>query len=69
MVTLPSYRRTNVSATPDVHCVSCATYQRPQDVPRAQRAIGCPVRIHQLFDAVQLITFGAPGRMIVHGTA
>ena len=66
MVTLPPYRRRNVPATADVYCVACATYRRPQDVPWEQRAIGCPVRGHQLVDAVQLITFGAPGRMIAH---
>ena len=69
MVTPLPYRPTNVPATADVHCVACATYRRPQDVPWEQHAIGCPVRGRQLFDAVQLITFGAPGRMIVHRAA
>jgi hypothetical protein len=69
MVTVPPYRRTNVPATPDAHCVACATYQRPRDVPCEQHAIGVRVRSHQLFDAVQLITFGVPGRMIVHRAA
>jgi hypothetical protein len=69
MVTLPPDRRTNVPATPDVRCVVCPTYPRPLVVPRGQHAIGFPVCSHQVFDAVQLITFGAPGRMILHRAA
>lgn len=61
----PRHRRTNAPATADVHCVACATYRRPQDVPWDQHAIGCPLRGRRLFEAVQVITFGAPRRPIV----
>jgi hypothetical protein len=66
MVTLPPYRHADVPAAADRHCV-CAIPQRRQGVPCEQHAIGYPGRGHQLFDAVQLVAFGAPRRLIVHG--
>jgi hypothetical protein len=39
MITRPASER-----LAETHCVACALYQRPQDAPWSQHAIGCPLR-------------------------